>query len=82
MAWKLGLAIFLAAVLVMTLGPMAMYVIGTLVALAIVGLLVSLTVLGFLSSRRSPEGEGMAGAAAPDGDAPTAGPGHPAAPQR
>ncbi len=52
MPWRLIILVFLAAALVMALGPMAMYLVGVLIGLAIVGLLITLTVTGLYSTRR------------------------------
>jgi hypothetical protein len=52
--WKLIILVFLAAAVVMALGPMAMYLVGVIIGLAIVGLLLTLTVTGLFSARQKP----------------------------
>jgi len=59
MAWKLGVAVFLAAALVMILGPMLIYIVGTLIAITIAVLLLTLTAVSLFSPRR-PRRDGKA----------------------
>ncbi len=52
MPWKLIILVFLAAAIVMALGPMAMYLVGVIIGLTIVGLLLTLTITGLFSARQ------------------------------
>lgn len=72
MAWKLGVAVFLLAALIMILGPMAMYVVAILIALTIVGLLLTLTVVSFFSPRKPKGSTGGASARTDDSATSTA----------
>ncbi|HLV25120.1 MAG TPA: hypothetical protein VKZ41_02320 [Gemmatimonadales bacterium] len=65
--WKLIILVFLAAMFVVALGPLAIYVVGALLVVVILGLTITLTITGLYSARQ---------AAKASGDGPKAGSGN------